>query len=710
MNRVAALFFLAVPLAAQSKFEYWPGASYDPAVPTLRKVAGYDTGDRISPHATLVQYFEALAQAEPRRMKVFEYGRTWEGRKLIYAAIGSEANIRRLSEVKDGLAKLADPRKTNDSAVAERVRSLPVIVWLEYGVHGNEISSSDAALQTAYHLLAARNDKTVNAILANTVVIIDPIQNPDGRDRFVHSFEAGLGLEPDANPLAAEHTEPWPGGRTNHYFFDMNRDWVAMTQPETKGRVAAMLAWHPQVVVDLHEMGTDSTYYFAPPANPFNPNMTKWQADYQFDIGKANAKYFDRFGFPYFTRDTYDAFYPGYGDSWPVYMGAIAMTFENGSTRGLLVKKSNDSVIAYRDTVRRHFVSSLATAETSSAHHDDLLNNFYQYGKTAVAEGAAGPVREYILPLRGNTSEVDKLAQLLLAQGVEVERAKAAFTAEGKQYPAGSYLVPLAQPAKRRAKNLLDADTVMDDAFLKAEEDRRKRRLPSQIYDVTAWSVPLQLNVEAVPVSAPAAVERSAVKFGEPLLGEVIGGKAAVAYLVPWGTAGAARVMTGALREGLRIYGADKAFTQGTREYPTGHDSGAGAGKSGKGACSDGETGGRKRRRRGCHRHHMGGCRIRFRRPLHAVSEEAHHCAGMGQAHLRQLRGADPVRIRTAVRLSRNSGANRSIGWRGFVAVPGHHPARSNCAGRWLCGRIGRSGRGSPEAMGGRWRHADRAR
>ena len=570
MLRVASFLFLSVPLLAQSRFEYWPGTQYDAAVPTLRKVAGFDIGDRISPHATIVQYFEALAQAEPRRMKVFEYGQTWEGRKLIYAAIGSEANIRRLAEVKEGLARLADPRKTSESAVPERVRSLPVVVWLEYGVHGNEISSPDAALETAYYLLAARNDKTVNAILANTVVIIDPLQNPDGRDRFVHSFEAGLGLEPDANPLAAEHTEPWPGGRTNHYYFDMNRDWVAMTQPETKGRVAAMLSWHPQVVVDLHEMGTDSTYYFAPPANPFNSNMTKWQADYQFDVGKNNAKYFDRFGFPYFTRDTYDAFYPGYGDSWPVYMGAIAMTFENGSTRGLLVKKSNESTITYRETVRRHFVSSLSTAETSSTHHDELLNNFYQYGKTAVAEGTAGPVREYVLPRRGNTTEVDKLAQLLLEQGVEVDRAKAVFTADGKQYPAGSYLVPLAQPAKRRVKNLLDANTLMDDTFLKAEEDRRKRRLPSQIYDVTAWSVPLQMNVETIAVAAPVSVDRSAVRFGEPAAGKVEGGRAAVAYLVPWGTTGAARVMTGALREGLRIYGSDKAFTQGTREYQPG--------------------------------------------------------------------------------------------------------------------------------------------
>ncbi|MCU1258710.1 MAG: peptidase carboxypeptidase [Bryobacterales bacterium] len=570
MSRIVVLLSLSFCLSAQTKFEFWPGTTYDPAVPTARKVLGYHPGERISPHANIVRYMEALAAAEPRRMKIYDYGKTWEGRRLIYGVIGSEANIRRLDEIKDGIARLSDPRKTTDAAARGPISSLPVIVWLAYGVHGNEISSSDAALMTAYHLLAARNDKLVAGILAKELVIIDPLQNPDGRDRFIHSFEMGEGLEPDSNPLAAEHTEPWPGGRTNHYFFDMNRDWVAMTQPETKGRIAAMLEWRPQVVIDLHEMGTDSTYYFAPPADPFNPNMTKWQRDFQTDMGKGNARWFDQYGFAYFTRDTYDAFYPGYGDSWPVYLGAIATTYENGSTRGLVVKRPNDLTVTYRDTVRRHFVSSLATCETSATHHDALLEHFYQYGKTGVEEGSAGPVREYILPRRGNTSAVDKLAQLMVEQGVEVRRASAAFTTEGKHYPAGSYLVSTVQPQKRRVKNLLDLNTLMDDKFLKSEEDRRKRRLASQIYDVTAWSVPLQFNIEAVPAAAASTVDSTPVKLGDNPAGKIEGGKAAVAYMVPWGTSGAARVMTGAMRAGLRVYGSDKAFVQNGRTYPAG--------------------------------------------------------------------------------------------------------------------------------------------
>jgi Zinc carboxypeptidase len=564
------LLLLASTLSAQSPFEYWPGASYDPAVPTMRKVVGYDPGDRITSHSNTQRYMEALAAAEPARMKLFEYGQTWEGRKLIYAVIGSPENIRRLSEIKSGMIQLSDPRKTDEAAARARIANLPVVVWLAYGVHGNEISSTDAALMTAYHLLAARNDKMISAILSKEIVVIDPIQNPDGRDRFIHSYEMGAGLEPDPNPLAAEHTEPWPGGRTNHYFFDMNRDWVAMTQPETKGRVAAMLELRPQVVVDLHEMGTDATYYFAPPSDPYNPNMTKWQKDYQYEVGKGNAKWFDQFGFSYFTHDTYDAFYPGYGDSWPVYIGAIAMTYENGSTRGLIVNRPNGLVVTYRDTVRRHFVASLATCETSAANHDRLLQQFYEYGKTAVEDGTNGPVHEYVLPRRGNVTSVDKLAQLLVEQGVEVSRASQQFTLEGKDYPAGSYIVPLAQPAERRIKDLLDKNVVMDDKFLKGEDDRRSRRLPSEIYDVTAWSIPIQFNIEAIPSAARAPQGLTAVKLGDIAPGKVEGGKATVAYLVPWGTSAAARVLSGALRANLRVYGYDKSFVQGGRQYPAG--------------------------------------------------------------------------------------------------------------------------------------------
>jgi len=194
-------------------------------------VLGYEPGERISSHANLLEYLEALAAA-PTRMKIFDYARTWENRRLVYAVIGSEAKMRRLDEIKASMKRLADPRRTSEAEARQMMSNMPALIWLAYGVHGNEISSPDAALLTAYHLLASRNDKLVDQVFANDLVLIDQQQNPDGRDRFVHNFEIAEGLQPDPNQLAAEHNEPWPGGRTNHYYFDMNRDWFALTQPE----------------------------------------------------------------------------------------------------------------------------------------------------------------------------------------------------------------------------------------------------------------------------------------------------------------------------------------------------------------------------------------------------------------------------------------------------------------------------------------------
>jgi len=555
--------------SAQTKFEYWPGANYDSRVPTFKQVLGYEPGERITSHAGLMQYLESLAAFAPERIKIFEYARTWEGRKLVYAVVGSEANIRQMDQIRAGMQRLADPRRTPIAEARTLINSLPAVVWLAYGVHGNEISSPDAALLTAYHLIAARGDAVTDEILSKAVVVIDPTQNPDGRDRFVHNFNIAEGLESDASPLAAEHNEPWPGGRTNHYYFDMNRDWIALTQPETRGRVRVLQQWYPLVFVDLHEMGTDSTYYFAPEAVPYNPHLAKDQRASLQLFGKNNAKWFDQFGFSYFTREVYDAFYPGYGASWPSYFGSVAMTYEQASVRGLVVRRSDDTTMHFRDSVRRHFVASLSTAETAARNREKLLGDFYTYRQSAIDEGNSESIKTYILPRRGDTSAVDKLAAILYEQGVEIKRATASFRSCGKEYPTGSYVISLAQPAKRLIRTLLDQNVPMEEEFLKEQERRRSRRLPDEIYDVTAWSMPLMYNVECDPC---AEVVRGSLEDAKPVLippGRV-NGQGSVAYLVPWGTAAAGRLLAASLREGLRVFSTDKAFTQEGRTFPDG--------------------------------------------------------------------------------------------------------------------------------------------
>ena len=258
-----------------------------------------------------IRYFEVLESAVPGQVSVHRYATSWEGRDLVYVVVSSAAIMARLDAITDGMQRLRDPRATSASAAAEIMNTQPAVTWLSYGVHGNEISSTDAAMLTAYHLVASRGDERIDRILAETVVVIDPIQNPDGRDRFIHSFEMAEGPVPLADRLAAEHDEPWPSGRVNHYLFDLNRDWFIMTQPETRGRIEAIQEFYPVAFVDAHEMGSDQTYYFAPDAVPYNPHLAEDQRASLELFGRTNARWFDRFGIDYFTREVYDAFYPG---------------------------------------------------------------------------------------------------------------------------------------------------------------------------------------------------------------------------------------------------------------------------------------------------------------------------------------------------------------------------------------------------------------
>ncbi|MEM9209829.1 MAG: M14 family zinc carboxypeptidase, partial [Pseudomonadota bacterium] len=251
----AALLAISIPLGAalaQDDFVFWPNADYDPEVPTFERVLGYGPGERITWSHNVRRYFDALADYAPDQVRVVDYATSWEGRGLYYVVIASAENLANLDMVKANMQRLRDPRVTSATEAAGIIETQPAVTWLSYSVHGNEISTSESAMLSAYHLLAARNDDRIPEILAETVVVIDPVQNPDGRDRFIHRFEIAEGLEPRGDRISAEHIEPWPRGLTNHYLFDMNRDWFMRTQPETRGRADAILEFLPVAFVDSH--------------------------------------------------------------------------------------------------------------------------------------------------------------------------------------------------------------------------------------------------------------------------------------------------------------------------------------------------------------------------------------------------------------------------------------------------------------------------
>ncbi len=550
---LSALAGAALPAQAQS----FAQGDFDPAIPTLTATAGHAPGSRITSPDQAYAYLEALAAAAPDRAKLVQYATSWEGRPLYYLVLSAPANIARLDAIKADMADIAAGRAGNGTA-------LPV-TWLAYGVHGNEISSTDAALMTAYHLLAAKDDARAAKIMAQTILVIDPMQNPDGRARFVNNFLASTGIVADADRQAAEHDEPWPSGRVNHYMFDLNRDWFTLSQPETRGKVAAIRQWNPVVVVDLHEMGGDETYFFSPAAQPFSPNLTPAQIRAYELIGRYNAAAFDARGEPYFTREVYDLFYPGYGDTWNAHQGAIGSTYEQGSSRGLVWKRRDGTELTYADTVANHFTASLATAAAVADNPQKFLADFAAY-RAANAGGAAGK-GSYVIDLGKRRWNAERLGRRLAAQGITVLRREDATSICGKSYPAGYLAVPQAQPAARLIRSLLDRDTPLPPDFLAEQERRRSVDLPHELYDVTAWSVGPMAGVEVALCNA--AVSGDVMAADTPIAAKAEG-SGSFAVAVPWTDSGQARLVTLALREGIEGRVTDRAFTAGGREFPRG--------------------------------------------------------------------------------------------------------------------------------------------
>ena len=560
------LLALALQTTSAAPLELAPGSRYDPRIPTIAQVLGHDYGEKITTPEEIPIYLRALAQSAPDRTRLVEYARTWEDRPLWIFVITSPERMAQIDRVKADLRRLADPRGLASAEADRLVRDLPVVTWLMHGVHGNEISSSDAALAEAYHLLAAQGSAEVQSILRESVVVIDPMQNPDGRARFVVQNLSGRAAAGDANPAAAEHDEPWPGGRSNHYLFDMNRDWFSQSQPETRGRTRALLEWFPHVVVDLHEMGGDSSYYFGPPADPINPHITRPQRAALDLFGRANAAKFDERGFAYFVRENYDEFYPGYGDSWPILQGAVGMTYEQASARGLAWKRTDGDVLTYRDGIVHHFTAAMTTAATAAKNREALVRGFFEYRKTAVEEGEKSAVRDYVIVPGQDPSRALALARSLQRQGIEVRRAGEVVRIGARTIPPGAYLASNAQPAGRLLRNLLDLNTVQDEAFVKEQDRRRKLRLGDEIYDVTAWSLPLVFDVEVVTSPSALAVKSSPLP-AQPSPATLPPAK--VGYLLPWGSATAAAVAE-ALGAGIRVRHAGKPFTLAGRKYAIG--------------------------------------------------------------------------------------------------------------------------------------------
>lgn len=476
----------------------------DPSVPSPAAFLGYPLGQRFTHWDRICAYFEALDAASDR-VRLWDYGSTYEGRPLKLLAVSSRENIAGLDAIRRERLRLADPAVLSRGERDALVARLPVVAWLAYGVHGNESSSAEAAMAVAYALASGQGEAARQ--LDRMIVLIDPLSNPDGRERYVSAYEQRRGDVPNPRVAAAEHWEPWPGGRQNHYLLDLNRDWAWASQQETRARLAAYQAWEPQVYVDFHEMGSDSSYFFPPPAEPVNPIIDRRIVSWIDTFGRANAAAFDRQGWIYFKGENYDLFYPGYGDTYPSLRGAVGMTYEmaGGGRGGLALSLADGTLLNLADRVVRHFTTSLVTVRTAAQNASRLLADF-----AAAREGDRGPVRSYLWS--ADHPEARSLADLLALHGIRVRQlaepaslkarrlARAAGTQgteEERRFTAGTYVVSTAQPLGRLAEALMETEVSMPQAFLERQRRRLEQNLDMEFYDITAWSLPLAFNFDA---------------------------------------------------------------------------------------------------------------------------------------------------------------------------------------------------------------------
>jgi hypothetical protein len=558
-----------VLVAALSDSQQVALPALDPAIPSPAALLGYPLGERFTRHAEILRYLEALDAASPR-VALWQYGETYEHRPLVLLAISTERNIARLDDLRRDRQLLAQPHRLVGDDGARKREALPAVVWLGYGVHGNESSSAEAAMAAAYVLAAGRGPGAPD--LEHVVVLLDPLMNPDGRERYVNGYLSRRGARADAEPDSREHAEPWPGGRGNHYFIDLNRDWAWATQVETRARLAELGAWDPQVYVDFHEMTADSTYFFPPAAEPLHPAVDATTRQWFETFGNANAEAFDRLGWPYYVGEEFDLFYPAYGDTYPTLRGGVGMTYEvaGGGEAGNVVERPGTGRWSLADRLARHLATSLATVGTTAARSRELVADFVDRR----ARQAAGPGQTFVWA--AGQQEGETLAKLLVRHGIAVGRLRGDQPVDGRplaggeprrvDLAAGSWAVTTAQPLGALALALLEREAALPEDFLARQRERAASHLPAQFYDVTAWSLPLAYNLDTWTTDAPVAID-----YDDPP-GAVapLQGKGRVGFLLPPSGLAGYRFAAALLRQDIPFRLALEPLTVGSRALPAG--------------------------------------------------------------------------------------------------------------------------------------------
>lgn len=518
----------------------------------------HQLGETFTPHHLLVDYFQHVA-ANSERIQLRQYGLTNEKRPLLNAFISTPENLGRLEAIREN-----NLRRAGVLEGAPDPGLNVAIVWLSFSVHGNESAGSEASMGVVYDLANPEN-ATTGAWLENTVVIMDPSLNPDGYSRYTHWLRGVANKIPNPNPDVREHREPWPGGRVNHYLFDLNRDWAWQTQVESQQRLQQYHRWLPHIHADLHEQYYHNPYYFAPAARPYHDYITEWQADFQVEIGKNHAKYFDRNGWLYFTKEVFDLFYPSYGDTYPTFTGSIGMTYEQGGhSRGShAILMPNRDTLTLTDRVSHHRTTALSTVEIASQNAARLIDNFGKYYQES-SQNPKGKYRTYIIKGNNPEGKLKAFRTLLDRNGIRYGTTSAGTSVQAYDYQSGTegdlsleaedLVISAYQPLSTLAQVLMDPSAELEDSLT---------------YDITSWSLPYAYGLEAYATTQRLTVDND---FSFPATPNPAGAGSAdaYAYLVEWHSMTEASFLADLIRNGILVRYASQPFAIEGKSYSAG--------------------------------------------------------------------------------------------------------------------------------------------
>ncbi|PKD42524.1 M14 family metallopeptidase [Rhodohalobacter barkolensis] len=500
---------------------------------------GYELGDRYTPHHRVLSYVTHVAENSDL-VTIHKYGETYELRELVYLVVTSEENHSNIEEIRLNNLKLTGLEE------GEATDNQKAITWLSYNVHGNETNSSEAAMKTLYELVDPSNRES-KAWLNDSVVIIDPMINPDGRDRYVNWFNGMIGTEYNPNPIARELNEPWPGGRSNHYYFDMNRDWAWQTQVETQQRIAVYQQWMPHVHVDFHEMGYNSPYYFAPAAKPYHNVITDWQTEFQTTIGKNHTKYFDENSWLYYTREVFDLFYPSYGDTWPTYNGAIGMTYEKagGGSAGAAVLTQEGDTLTLKDRLTHHHVAGISTIEVTAVNAERVVSEFTNYFNNA-ANDPAGAYKSFVIKADNNPDKVHHLLTFLDSQKIRYGTAGSNRNTNAYNFKTGEnervsiseddIVVSVYQPQGQLARVFFEPNPELADSLT---------------YDITTWEAHYRFGLDGFALESNINPEEN-ISPDDYRNSEVSGADEPYAYVTDWDSMDDARFLAEITQKGVK--------------------------------------------------------------------------------------------------------------------------------------------------------------